>query len=202
MPDACLPRPLIGLDSALMGITTLLDGYQPIGALETAHVAEIAELIKTPDPWSRDLPLHLTSSAVVVHPPTRRVLLRWHQKLGSWLQIGGHGDPGETDPIDVVLREGEEETNLRDLRPWPNADLVHVTVVSVPATPKEPAHHHADLRYVLATDTPDEARPEKPTAPLRWLTLDEAFALLAEDNLKETLERVVKLFTESPGGHQ
>lgn len=172
----------------------MLDAYQPSTDVEAADVARITEMVHgADDPWSRALPLHLTASAVVVHPETRRVLLRWHQKLGSWLQIGGHGDPGEVDPIDVVLREGQEETNLGDLRPWPTRDLTHVIVVSVPDTPKEPAHHHADLRFVLATSTPDEARPEKPSAPLKWLTFPEAYELLAEDNLRETLRRVEKL---------
>lgn len=148
------------------------------------------------DPWSRRIPLHLTASALVVHPPSGRVLLRWHRTMGSWLQIGGHGDPGEVDPVDVVLREGREETGLVDLRPWPDADLVHVVVVSVPDTRHEPAHEHADLRFVLVTDEPDAARPERPDAPLRWLTLPDAFELVAEDNLRETLTRVRRLFDE------
>ncbi|MEV6716626.1 NUDIX domain-containing protein [Lentzea sp. NPDC051208] len=174
---------------------TLLDAYRPADDTEAADVARLVELIKAEDdPWSRALPLHLTSSALVVHPQTQRVLLRWHQKMGSWLQIGGHGDPGESDPFDVVLREGREETNLADLRPWPVAELTHVVVVPVPESPKEPAHDHADLRFVLATDTPDEARPEKPTAPLRWLTVPEALDLVAEDNLRDTLSRVARLF--------
>ncbi|GAB2847191.1 NUDIX hydrolase [Lentzea nigeriaca] len=174
---------------------TLLDAYRPADDTEAADVAKLVELIKTADdPWSRALPLHLTSSALVVHPASCRVLLRWHEKMGGWLQIGGHGDPGETDPFDVVLREGREETNLADLRPWPTAELTHVVVVPVPESPKEPAHDHADLRFVLATDTPEQARPEKPTAPLKWLTLPEALELVAEDNLRETLSRVERLF--------
>jgi 8-oxo-dGTP pyrophosphatase MutT (NUDIX family) len=176
-------------------VADLLAAYRPSDGTENDDVAKIRELVAgARDPWSREIPLHLTSSAVIVHPPTSRVLLRWHAKMGSWLQIGGHGDPGETDPLAVVLREGEEETGLSDLRPWPAADLCHVTVVPVPESPREPAHEHADLRFVLATDTPERARPEKPTAPLRWLTFDEAVDLVAEDNLRETLSRIQPLF--------
>ena len=140
------------------------------------------------------MPLHLTASAVVVHPRTGRVLLRWHEKMGRWLQVGGHGDPGETGPVAVALREGREETGLADLRPWPTAELRHVVVVSVPGTLREPAHEHADLRFVLATETPGEARPETPAAPLRWLSLPDALDLVAEDNLRETLSRARRLF--------
>ncbi len=176
------------------GVDALLAQYRPVDDSETADVARVRDLLATaPDPWSRAAPLHLTASAVIVDPSSSRVLLRWHTKMGSWLQIGGHGDPGEVDPVAVVLREGEEETGLADLRPWPDAALRHVVVVPVPASPREPAHEHADLRFVLATDSPDTARPERPTAPLRWLTVPEAQDVVAEDNLRVTLSRVAPL---------
>ncbi|TDP92090.1 NUDIX hydrolase [Labedaea rhizosphaerae] len=173
----------------------LLAGYRPADDLEAADVDRVRALVDAAaDPWSREHPVHLTASALVVHPPTRQVLLRWHQRMAAWLQIGGHGDPGETDPLQVVLREGQEETGLGDLRPWPNRDLLHVVVVPVPAGRTEPAHEHADLRFVLATDRPEDARPEKPTAPLRWVELPQARELVTEDNLRETLSRVDRLF--------
>ncbi|OHV36018.1 MULTISPECIES: NUDIX hydrolase [Pseudofrankia] len=181
--------------SPSQGAAALLAGYQPVGEVETTDVTRIRAMVgDTPDPWSRAVPLHLTASALIVHPESGRVLLRWHDKMGSWLQVGGHGDPGEIDPLSVALREGQEETGLADLRPWPTGELRHAVVVSVPGTPREPAHEHADLRFVLATATPDAATPEKPTAPLRWLTVPDALELAAEDNLRETLARTRRLF--------
>jgi 8-oxo-dGTP pyrophosphatase MutT (NUDIX family) len=51
-------------------------------------------------------------SALVVNPSSRHVLLRWHERIGRWMQVGGHGDPGEHDPWQVALREAREETGL------------------------------------------------------------------------------------------
>jgi 8-oxo-dGTP pyrophosphatase MutT (NUDIX family) len=174
-----------------------LSSYRPQGPIETADVARIRELVRAvDDPWSRANPLHVTASAVIVHPASKRVLLRWHARQQAWLQVGGHGDPGETDPIDIALREGAEETGLPDLAPWPDGpqqDLVHAVIVSVPAKRDDPAHEHADLRFVLATDSPQDARPERPNAPLRWLTFAEAHETTAEDNLRETLSRVERM---------
>jgi 8-oxo-dGTP pyrophosphatase MutT (NUDIX family) len=173
-------------------LTELLAGYRPEGAAEAADVKRLTELIEVePDVWSRAVPLHVTGSALVVHPPTGRVLLRWHERQQAWLQVGGHGDPGETDPLAIALREAEEETGLTDLTPWPDEGLRHVVIVSVPASSArgEPAHEHADLRFVFATASPETARQENPDAPLRWLTVAEAEQLTAEENLRETLRR-------------
>jgi hypothetical protein len=46
---------------------------------------------------------------------------------------------------------------------------------------------------VLATAEPDAIRPEKPDAPLRWLTLPQAREITAEANVHETLARVERL---------
>jgi 8-oxo-dGTP pyrophosphatase MutT (NUDIX family) len=174
-------------------LSGLLNRYHPTGPTETTDVARMARLAATSaDPWSRVEPLHFTASALVVHPPTARVLLRWHVRLQRWLQVGGHGDPGESDPMDIALREAVEETGLRDLAPWPDESLWHAVICDVPATAAEPAHEHADLRFVFATATPEAIAPENAQSPLRWLTLDEARELSADGSLRDTLERVAR----------
>jgi 8-oxo-dGTP pyrophosphatase MutT (NUDIX family) len=140
--------------------------------------------------------LHVTASALVVDPSTGRVLLRWHDRLSRWLHVGGHAEPGEDRPFDIARREAQEETGLRDLTAWPEADrpqLIHVVVVAVPASGSEAAHEHADLRYVLATSQPERAEAETAATPLRWLPLDEAIEVAGEDNLVVALRRLKAL---------
>jgi 8-oxo-dGTP pyrophosphatase MutT (NUDIX family) len=178
-------------------LADLISAYRPADAEEERDVARVRALLAAGgDVWSRATPLHVTASALVVHPASGRVLLRWHARQEAWLQVGGHGDPGETDPVAVALREGAEETGLADLVPYPDAaraGIVHVVVVPVNAKGDEPAHEHADVRFVLATGTPEAARPEKPDAPLRWLTVGEALELAGQSNLRETIARVGEL---------
>lgn len=182
-------------------LTILLADYLPADAVERSDVDEIERLAATgSEPWSQDLPLHLTASALVVDLTTGRLLLRWHARQQAWLQVGGHGEPGEREPLQVALREGHEETGLTDLKPWPNTALLHAVVVPVQEKGESPAHRHADLRFVLATEHPDEARAERPDAPLRWVTVDEALSLTAEENLRETIRRLHHLVVESLPG--
>ena len=174
----------------------IIDRYQPADETETADLRRVRALVASPgDPWRRDLPLHVTASALIVHPPTARVLLRWHQRQQAWLQVGGHGDPGETDPLAIASREAYEETGLPDLVPWPDAQIRHVVIVDVPAGKGEPAHEHADVRFFLATQTPDAARPENEHAQLRWLSLPAAYDATSQPNLRETLTRLERLLT-------
>jgi 8-oxo-dGTP pyrophosphatase MutT (NUDIX family) len=174
----------------------LLDAYHPDGEPETADLKRVRALADTADdPWRRDIPLHVTASALIVHPPTARVLLRWHERQQAWLQVGGHGDPGESDPFAIALREAVEETGLADLTPWPDASIQHVVIVNVPPGKGEPAHEHADVRFFMATQTPDAARAENAQAPLRWLSLAAAREATSEPNLIQTLARAERLLT-------
>jgi 8-oxo-dGTP pyrophosphatase MutT (NUDIX family) len=181
-------------DAVLPPILELLRDYRAQGEDERADVDRVRALAaEAGNPWSRSVPLHLTASALIVHPDSRQVLLRWHQRQQAWLQVGGHGDPGESDALMIALREAREETGLADLVPWPDGSIRQVVVVSVPAAGGEPAHEHADVRFILATRTPDAIRAEDPGALLRWLPLHEAHDLTSEANLRELLARVRQL---------
>ena len=183
----------------MTSIQDLLLHYQPDGEAEAADVARVRALLeRSPDPYPRSLPLHVTGSALIVAPDSGRVLLRWHPRQQAWLQVGGHGDPGERDPLAIARREAAEETGLTDLVPWPDGQLRHVVIVAVPAVADDPAHEHADVRFFLATQMPGAVVPEAPDAPLRWLTLAEARELTTEPNLRETLNRVERLLPDRP----
>ena len=99
-------------------VLDLLDRFQPRDEGEAADVTRVRELVEaTDDPWTRANPLHITASALIVHPPTGRVLLRWHQRQQAWLQVGGHGDPDAARP----------ETPGNPLRWLPVAEAIDAT---------------------------------------------------------------------------
>lgn len=111
---------------------------------------------------------HLTGSALVVDPATRRFVVLHHRKLERWLQPGGHAD-GEGDLAEVALREAREETGLEGLevlRPAVDLDVHEV------APPGDPVHRHLDLRFVvLATPGASAAPPpgNHESRDIRWV---------------------------------
>jgi 8-oxo-dGTP pyrophosphatase MutT (NUDIX family) len=166
-----------------------LERHEPADHREAADLTRVLAMVEVEaDPWSRAIPLHLTASALVIDPERARVLLRWHAKQQRWLQVGGHADAGETDPWAIALREATEETALDDLVPWPGPEprLAQVVIVDVVAAGGEPAHEHADLRYLLATGRPDAVPPEVEGVPLRWCTVADALTV-ADDGLAHLL---------------
>jgi 8-oxo-dGTP pyrophosphatase MutT (NUDIX family) len=179
-------------------LAAVLDRYTPRSEEEAADLLRLRDLAARGDAWDRSTLLHATASALVVHPPTGRVLLRWHQRMNSWLQVGGHADPGESSPFAVARREALEETALPDLVPWPDLvrpQVIQVAIVPVPTGRGEPAHHHADVRFLLATAQPDRAPSESEGADLRWLSLDDAMELVEESNLEVLFTRTGALLS-------
>jgi 8-oxo-dGTP pyrophosphatase MutT (NUDIX family) len=181
-------------------LRTALDGYRPRDDDEARDVGRLRDLVANGDPWMRKGALHVTASALIVDAASRRVLLRWHTRLEQWMQVGGHGDPGELDPWLVALREAGEESGLDDLgalTPALERVPVQIVVVPVPAGRDEPAHEHIDIRYVFGTGHPDHVRAESPDAAVRWLDFADARAQIAESNLQDFLARVEDLLDDS-----
>src|SRR5690606_32638198 len=92
-------------------------------------------------------PGHFTASAFVLAPDERHLLLILHQKLGMWLQPGGHIEKMDSGYLAAAQRELSEETGLTDVSVLsPLFDLdVHV----IPAFSSSPSHLHHDLRVLL-----------------------------------------------------
>ena len=86
-------------------LRALLDAYQPVDEHEANDVQRVRVALAGGDVWSRTAPMHVTASALILHPPSGRVLLRWHPHMQRWMQVGGHFDPGEFDPWAVAQRK-------------------------------------------------------------------------------------------------
>lgn len=95
-------------------------------------------------------PGHFTASSFVVTPDRSQLLLLLHERLGKWLQPGGHIEPEDADIEAAVLREVTEETGLTDLTLIGDG-LFDIDVHEIPAAKGEPPHEHHDLRFLYSS---------------------------------------------------
>jgi 8-oxo-dGTP pyrophosphatase MutT (NUDIX family) len=94
-------------------------------------------------------PGHVTASAVVFTPELDRVLLVHHERLGRWLQPGGHIEPRDATLAAAARREVREETGI-DVVLGTAPHLLGIDVHEIPATHDEPAHLHHDFMFCFA----------------------------------------------------
>lgn len=151
----------------------LLHVYQPTDVEEQRMWLETIEFIKqNPDCFERSLSIgHITGSAWVIDESGQFVLLMHHRKLDRWFQPGGHAD-GESDVLQVALKEAQEETGLEDIKVVSTA-IYDVDVHLIPANTKDPAHFHYDIRFLLQADKNEALKINSESKNLVWVALQE-----------------------------
>ncbi|MFI5532793.1 NUDIX hydrolase [Kitasatospora sp. NPDC051853] len=146
--------------------------------------------------WRSCLPAHITASALVVDPAAGRVLLTLHPKVGLWLQMGGHCEPGDATLAAAALREATEESGIAGL------ELLAVDGAPVPVkldrhtvrcTGKDgPENTHLDVQYVALAPAGAEALISEESLDLGWFAFD-ALPDPTDDAVRELVELARKL---------
>jgi len=166
-------------------IAEVLASIPPGDTVMEGHRRFVADLVaEHDDVLDRTCrPGHLTASAMVLDADRTHALLLFHTKLQRWLQPGGHAD-GDGHLARVALREAVEETGIADLlidqRPL-DVDVHEVD------PPKEDAHLHLDVRYVVLAPAGAAPVGNHESEALEWVPVDEVASRGVDDGLLRLL---------------
>lgn len=118
-------------------------------------------------------PGHVTASTLIVDPD-RRVLLCLHGRMNTWMQLGGHCEPGDTTLAAAALREATEESGIPGLRLDPDPIDVHIHPVRCRPSDGQPASptHHYDVRFVAFAPRGAIEQVSEESHALGWFTPD------------------------------
>lgn len=134
---------------------------------------------------------HLTGSAWILDPTRTRTLLTHHRKLDKWLQLGGHAD-GQTDLLEVALREAREESGLTRLRALSPAPF-DVDCHRIPARGEVPAHWHLDLRFLVEADPGEALVISHESKDLAWVDVARVTSLNPEESMARMVRKTLAL---------
>lgn len=175
-----------------MNLQTELETFVPYNEQEVRDRELLLHcLLQQPDVLTRKNRLaHFTASAWIVNEQRDRVLMAYHNIYRSWSWLGGHAD-GESDLLNVALREAKEESGIQTVCPvFPSP--FSVEALTVDGHEKRGAyvssHLHLNVTYLLEADEREAlcAKPDE-NSGVKWFMLDEAVAASSEPWFRERI---------------
>lgn len=171
-----------------------LDNYIALDPTEKENVKKVFLFLKNnKNCFSRsNLIGHITAGGLVVDMKGN-VLLNHHKKTGMWFQFGGHSD-GDSDSLNVALREIKEEAGLKNLKLISNKIFdVDKQRIGENIKKNEPAHFHYDINFLFLSNESNFKISDESTE-IKWVTIAEARKLINTDDF--TMQRMLKKYED------
>ncbi len=118
---------------------------------------------------------HITSSGFIMNRALDKVLMVHHNIRNTWAWTGGHAD-GDTDFLHVAIKEGTEETGIKNIIPL-SKNIASLDILPVYGHVKKgkyvSAHLHLSIAYILiASEKEKLVINEDENSGVSWFPMD------------------------------
>jgi len=173
-----------------------IKNYIPVNEQESKDKEIIVDFInKNEDVLTRENEVaHLTSSGFIVNKNRDKVLMIHHNIYNSWGWTGGHAD-GDSDLLEVAIKEAKEETGITNVRPIID-DICCIDILTVKGHIKKgkyvAPHLHLSVAYVLEADETEEVKvKEDENSGVKWVEIDKVLELTNEEHMKDVYSKLI-----------
>jgi len=173
-----------------------IKNYIPVNEQESKDKEIIIDFInKNEDVLARENEVaHLTSSGFIVNKNRDKVLMIHHNIYNSWGWTGGHAD-GDSDLLEVAIKEAKEETGITNVRPIID-DICCIDILTVKGHIKKgkyiAPHLHLSVAYVLEADETEEVKvKEDENSGGKWVDIDKVLELTDEEHMKDVYSKLI-----------
>lgn len=136
---------------------------------------------------------HFTASNWIVNKERTKVLMIYHNIYQSWAWTGGHAD-GESNLLQVALKEAEEETGLTNLKVLEEG-IYGIQILPVDSHIKRgklvPSHLHLDCCFLLEADENEKLKIKiDENSGVKWIDIDKAVEITKEERMKPIYQKL------------
>ncbi|MES2520026.1 MAG: NUDIX hydrolase [Bacteroidota bacterium] len=167
----------------------LLKNHQPSRSQEIQFKEQMITFVtENLDCFERSLLIgHVTGSAWIVDKSRQFTLLTHHRKLDKWFQTGGHCD-GDSDVLNVAIKEAEEETGLNHVHVI-SPNIFDIDIHEIPERKGIPTHLHYDVRFLLEADMNEQLSVSSESTDLAWVAISEVHKLNNSQSIMRMVEK-------------
>ena len=178
-----------------MNLKKEIGNYVPYNEQERCDKELMIEYINTfRDVLTRENKMcHFTASNWIVNKEKTKILMAYHNIYKSWAWTGGHAD-GESNLLNVALREAEEETGLKNLKVL-SEGIFSLQILTVDSHIKRgkfiSSHLHLDCCFLLEADENEMLKiKEDENSGVKWIDIDKAVEMSNEENMKPIYKKL------------
>lgn len=171
--------------------------FEPVGIQEIQDQKVMLEYITSFDNiLSRDNHFaHMSASPWIINKDASKVLMIHHNIYQSWGWCGGHCD-GDEQLLEVALKEGKEETGLKELIAL-DSQIMALDILPVPSHMKHgcfiSAHVHLNVTYLCMADehAPIHCKWDE-NSGVKWVDVNEVLDIVSEEDMKAVYTKLME----------